>query len=278
MVIKFFLLTLLLSANFVHAKRLIFIHGGPGFNSRPEEHLLSEHIKDFDSIFWHEPSQLRMESTYSVESAYQVAYRDLEKLLLTSDDSTMIVAHSFGANYALDLALNHPNRIENLILITPGLDILAADKNILNIAAQGLAFEGKITQSEQLKALIPKLSASFDDLKYQAFVLASEYPSLFFHYWVKTDLMGQYFSYLSGKFAFDPQSFFAVRMSMPLRPVPLDKIKIPTKIYFGELDPVVKQSEQSGILKQYFSQLEIVEIAGTKHYPHIEWPNLIEFK
>jgi pimeloyl-ACP methyl ester carboxylesterase len=49
-----------------------------------------------------------------------------------------------------------------------------------------------------------------------------------------------------------------------------EKISIPTRAYFGDLDPVSVPDEQIPYLKNYFLNLETSVIKGMKHYSHIE--------
>lgn len=63
------------------------------------------------------------ENPYSLAGQVELALALLDKLEL---DSAILVAHSAGAQVALSLALEHPERVEGLVLVAPTVDTAGA--------------------------------------------------------------------------------------------------------------------------------------------------------
>lgn len=277
-------LTLLsLSLGTLKAKTIVFLNGGPGLNSEPERHLLAPHLEklNHEAYFWDEPSELRLRNeTYAQEKAFEQATESADNFIKKICEDKMnrgvncqltLMAHSFSVHHAVRLAEKYPTQIAELILISPALNIKDADNNIFKVAVKGLMDEGHSEASDQLATMIPLLEEAFDQKKIQAFMLASQYSSLFVNYWGDMNLMQQYFSYMLGEFSFDAKGMFAVRATMPKVPEsPLQMITIPTQVYFGELDPISLPDQQLTVLRKYFTNLDIHILAGAKHYSHLE--------
>jgi pimeloyl-ACP methyl ester carboxylesterase len=71
---------------------------------------------------------------------------------------------------------------------------------------------------------------------------------------------------------------FAVRNSMPkVNEYPVSQITIPTKVYFGELDPISLPEQQITPLRKYFTALDVHILAGVKHYSHFERMTAINY-
>lgn len=284
MSLKHFLcVVLFLCTSLLQAKTIVFLNGGPGFNSEAERNLLNPHFisKGHEAFFWDEPSQLRPRTgTQSSGNAFEDATEDAGQFIKKICDDKYaqqlpcqltLVGHSFAVHYVVRLSEKHNDIIKEIVLISPAINMVDPDLNIFNLAVKGLIEEGHPEVSAELAALIPSVTEAFDQTKMQAFILASQYASLFFNYWSDLNLMGQYFSYLKGEFSFDANAFFSVRQTLPLvNQNPASKISIPTQIYFGDADPVVLVDQQLPLLKKYFTAFDIHILAGARHYSHIE--------
>lgn len=57
----FLFVVLFLCTSLLHAKTIVFLNGGPGFNSEAERKILTPYFdsKGHEAFFWNEPSQLR---------------------------------------------------------------------------------------------------------------------------------------------------------------------------------------------------------------------------
>jgi pimeloyl-ACP methyl ester carboxylesterase len=274
---------LFLNVSIIQAKTIVFLNGGPGFNSEPERNILGPYLnsKGHESFFWNEPSELRpKKESLVVGNAFELATEDaslfLKKICEDKYNRNLpceltLVAHSFAVHHAVRLAEEHAKTIKEIILISPAINVKDADTNIFLVAVKGLIDEGHPEVSAELAAMIPELEEGFDKAKIQAFMLATQYAAIFTNYWSDLNLMQHYFSYLKEEFSFDFKGFFAVRESMPLvNKDPSSKISIPTQVYFGECDPIVLADQQLPLLKKYFASFDTHMLAKTKHYSHIE--------
>ncbi len=274
---------LIITSSTLQAKTIIYLNGGPGLNSQPERHLLAPHLEKFnhEAFFWDEPSELRPgNETYSPEKAFEQATESAQKFIynLCHDKNNSglkcevtLMAHSFSVHHAIRIAEKLPTVIKELILISPALNIKDADNNIFKIAVKGLADEGHTAASAELAEMLPSIEEAFDQKKIHAFMLASQYSALFINYWGDMNLMQQYFSFIKDEYSFDAKGMFAVRASMPkVNEFPETPITIPTKVYFGELDPISLPEQQIKVLRKYFTALDVHILAGAKHYSHLE--------
>lgn len=283
-------LLLVASLSGIQAKTIVYLNGGPGLNSEPERHLLAPYIEklNHEAFFWDEPSELRPgNDTYSQDKAFDQAQESAEKFINEICHKKnerglkcelTLMAHSFSVHHAIRLAEKFSNIIKELILISPALNIKDADNNIFKIAVKGLADEGYAEASAELAAMIPSMEEAFDQKKIQAFMLASQYATLFVNYWGNMNLMHQYFSFMQGEYSFDAKGMFAVRASMPkVNEYPVGPISIPTQVYFGELDPISLPEQQITALRKYFTTLDVHIMAGAKHYSHLERITAIKY-
>lgn len=270
----------------LQAKTLVFFNGGPGMNSEPERHMLAPYLQGLgiEAHFWDEPSDLRPTGQERSGEAFKEATMSAELFLSNicaqkkGKCDLILVAHSFAVQYIVRIAEKNKDKIREIILLSPGLSVKEADKNILNLAVRGLKEEGLPEASKELESLIPELDEAFDEKKSKAYLIGAQYKGLFLNYWTNFNLMGEYFSYMQGQYSFDFKGLFAVRGSMPLLKYDVsEKISIPTRVYFGDIDPVSVPQEQIPHLKDYFLNLEISIIKGMKHYSHIEDMKEIRF-
>ncbi len=280
---------------------VVFLPGGPGFNSNPERSLLFPYLESLglSPIGIDEPSQLRSSGfPFTHENAFHHYLVNAKKSFLgilqhqkkwiesnhcrnNSKIKVTLVAHSFGVHAVVYLAKKFPKNIKKIILFSPGLNIDNSDKNILTLAANGLASSGDYETSVKIFQLMNELQPGFNQKKLEAFTLASKYEPLllFTNYWSSFENLSKYFSFLTGAFAFDPASFFSVRLSMPIVKLsPNQKISIPTITYFGENDPVIVRSNEIPYLRNYFKHNKYKVLKNSKHYSHIEFPELVRWR
>jgi pimeloyl-ACP methyl ester carboxylesterase len=287
--LTYFIFIILIFSSSLYAKTIVFLHGGPGLNSEPERNMLGPYLKNLghEGYFWNEPSEQRPEEVFYHEISFQRANESADRYIQDLCEEkkenglaceVTLVAHSFAVHHAVRLALSQKEVIKEIILISPALNIKDVDINLLQLAVGGLKDEGQFETSHELAQMIPSLNEAFDSKKIQAFALGSKYAGLFLNYWSDHALMQRYFSYMIGNFSFDIKGMFEVRATMPLvKADPFEQIEIPTRVYFGEIDPVTKVHEQISNLDKYFSHLEVSVLSGIRHYPHLEAMEKIEY-
>ncbi len=256
------ILTLLL--NNAIADTFLFFHGGPGYNSNPEEQFLKPlfEAKGHNFYTWDEPSALRTAGPLFVkENAYENLLKSSEEFLLKfSDDKIILIGHSFGTFPIYHLAKKYPELIERLVVICPALNVHAADVNIFKAA--GVA--------------IPEdLKPQFDMVTLNTMLQAAANPDLATLYWNDMDKLVSYWS-LNGQdpqWGFDFDSFVNVRLTMPLPE--LIPIETPTLLIFGANDIIVKHDEEILYDGQVFQNREVVIVEDAAHYPHAEQTEIV---
>lgn len=278
---KFYFQTLSRIPKKMNEKTLIYLNGGPGLNSNPESQILGPYLQSLGHTvyFWSEPSTLRpTQEPFDSNAPFYGAVHSIKKFVQKisnqspkNNNGVILMAHSFSVQYLIELLSDDQCPIDELILFSPALDIHAADLNILELAARGLAEEGDTYNSQQILDLMPRLQEEFCKDKRESFLFAAKYTSLFSHYWQDKNLMQQYFSYLVGKHSFNLEEMLLMRQDMPKRKEKLEKrVALPTRIFFCEEDPITKPLEQLPKVSHYFTDARVVILKNSKHYPQLE--------
>lgn len=257
------------------SKQFFFVHGGPGFTSKPEEAIIGPLLpKDTSITFWNELSPLR--GTKDTTNFFQQNLKHLEKELtfqLKQNAQLTPIFFSFGLQYLLNLSDDLVKQFKKIILIAPAADLSLVDRNIFQLALKDFK-SGNPASYDQLTSMLKELGPQFDQKKIDAFLLASTAPTLFTNYFNSQEAMMSYFGHLAGEFAFCVESFLAIRSSLPL-PVSKRRFTTPTMALFGKLDPITPFNDQNQILRQHFSQVECLQFDSHKHFLHIENPQVL---
>jgi proline iminopeptidase len=255
-------------------KKVLYFHGGPGFNSHPEKNLLSEKLIEagFQPAFWHEPSQLRPNGPgFRAEEAFQNYIEHAAAFLLeeSKDGPVVLVGHSFGAHPLVHLANRHPEKISQLVYVAPGLDIYAADLNIFRFTKKDFEEHGDEQRSKAFTQLIDAHTPAFDENTEKGFQLVLENPRFIQYYWKNAQRMQEFLSFFQEEeYQLDIESFFSVRRSFT-RPE-LKKASIPTLVIFGAGEIVVSKDAEWKLLNEAYSNLKSYVFQDSAHYPHIE--------
>lgn len=274
---------------------LLFIPGGPGFGANPEKNMLFPFLQSLGyAPMAFTPPHPFNQNTAEHFPAFRPYQIYLEKLTDTFARLAMefphkkwvICGHSFAVHPIIFLAKKFPSKIKKIILISPGLDLESADKRILNLAYQGFMTKGQwalarndlatarieFDKADKLKNYLDHLLPGFGQDKIAAYTLASEYQELFSHYWVNPNTMLEYFSFLTGEHAFDPNAFMLLRKDLAENPITLTlkPINIKTEVFFGQDDPVIGFENEIHFLKNKFRRTSIRIVPNSKHYSHIE--------
>lgn len=252
----------------------LFYHGGPGFNSNPERHLLKPRFEKFLGPFelWDEPSAQRGTLVNLGLSPAEEYLRSAIYFLQTHATplkQATIIAHSFGAQIALHLAQICPLLIRKFIFISPVVDLNTLDRNICLIAAEDFKKEGHLEKSKNLlnqMTLLPELGNDRTEL----FKLILEDSQLLKHYWKNQEAMANYFSYLTNPpYTFDLQNLFDVRKTHESAILPR-KILIDSIFIYGDHDPIVQLKQSEGFIETHFARKGIIRFTDSAHYPHLE--------
>jgi pimeloyl-ACP methyl ester carboxylesterase len=256
--------------------KVLFFHGGPGFNSRPESQLLSERFasEGFHLILWNEPSTLRPSGPQFRETdAYSNLLFYAEEFFLSHYEGSplAIMTHSFGANSACYLAKKHPEKIAEIFFVAPGLALPVIDQNIFRFTALDYIARGD-ERGRDLQKITDQLSETFDQNTEAAFGLVAQNPYYFDYYWHNQEAKKIYASHFADPgFQFDILSFLAVRRSYI--DIDLKNSRVPAVAIHGKHDIVVSSAIETSMLQRKFASLKSFELAHSSHYPHVEQPD-----
>ena len=130
---------------------LVFIHGGPGFNSSYLRPFASRLTDDFRTVLYDQRgSGLSARSVPDSSISIARYIRDLHELLEHLDTQhVLLLGQSFGGAIALEYTLAHSGRVKKVILENGYLDARISLEDRLNGAAR-LAEEKKIPHIEQV--------------------------------------------------------------------------------------------------------------------------------
>ena len=253
--------------------RLVFLHGGPGLNGNPERQLLAETYADagVELAVWHEPSALRSTGALQPASAWAGWSKSAADFVEAQADEgpVVLLAHSFGAWAAWELAREHPSRVRHVVYVAPGLSPAHDQKNTLTLVRDAFDAAGDEARAGGMAARLAAYSGAFDDNAVAAWTLALECPQLFDGYWHDRAAMAEYLALFDGDFAVDMASFFSVSASRP--PVPPRGVsEVPATVIWGAHERIVERAVSSAAVRERHAQCVEVTLDGAAHYPHIE--------
>ena len=253
--------------------KLLFFHVGPGMNSNPEKHLLSDLFKEegFDLKLWNEPSLLRNANINSGINFFQQYLESAEEFFLHHFDKEplVIIGHSFGAHAVRYLVHQHPEKIKKVIFISSGLALKNIDTNIFTFTLKDFEENGDYKQAAILKKVLKNYTGSFDDNTKKGYETALQNLRLFSYYFLNKEKMVESMQFYEPReFGIDVEAFFKVRQSWFDKS--FNKTNIPAIGIFGKFDIVVSNKIEQSILQQQFNELKIYEFNKSSHFPHLE--------
>jgi pimeloyl-ACP methyl ester carboxylesterase len=256
--------------------KAVYFHGGPGFNSNPERHLLAAPFAErgWDVRFWNEPSAQRPDGpAFRAENAFDHWLASAEEFFLANAAEGPIVAigHSFGAHAVRHLALRHPKRIAKAVFIAPDLVPAAADRGLYELVRRDFEAHGETELAHGLATVIANLSGTFDGNAERGFDLMVRNPRLFGHFWRNHARMGEFLPRFGDPgFGIDIEAFRAVRRSW--HPLPATRSAVPALAVFGAWDVCVQEPVETENLREGFENLVIRRFSSSGHYPPVEEP------
>jgi pimeloyl-ACP methyl ester carboxylesterase len=256
--------------------KYLFIHGGPGLNSEPERQTIKPLalIQGMEFTCWDEPSNSSSEGYLnSVASAESTLLR-----LIGMDDRVRLVAHSFGANIAIDLAQKYPERIAGITLIAPALDMNSAFKNLIRLALADAQESEDADSAEKLRTSLINTKSFFDPAMQVGMGIVVQSPKLLSYYFSDAGTLQKWLSVIQTP-GFAPNSnvqssvLLSFKPSWPLLKNFGDSLKnIPIQILFGEEDKFISQQVELRIAQELFTQVQSLVFRGNGHFLHLETP------
>lgn len=243
--------------------KTIFIHGGPGLNSWPEENILKP-VFDFNNIdilFWNEPKD------YSSVGGYDELCHSLVSFIKNTNEKVNIIAHSAGCMHVIAVIKEVEHLINKICFLSPAIDLNYTSDRIIEVALDIFSKTDSAKEST-LRSLKSSLVKGFDSTKEEAILLAMS-SNYFVKNFVELDSFENYFGYLVDDKAFNLDNYLKVSRSIPVTPI--DYLSsVPVLCFLGALDPVFEVAQSEGQVKKYFSDVKVVVMDDTSHYPHIE--------
>jgi pimeloyl-ACP methyl ester carboxylesterase len=260
------------------SNRIVYFHGGPGFNGNPERLLLTEGYRSrgVDLRVWDEPSSLRPEGAPFVEAgAFENYLNCAEAFFLanSSDGPVTVMGHSFGAFAVCELARRHPERIGRIVLIATDLALPVTDRNAFELCHKDFAAQGD-DRAAAMARVLSNYSGNWDANAEEGYGVAAQHPGYFAHYWRNQERMMAFLQgYSAPAYTIDVQAFLSVRRSVGK--LPAFRSTIPVTAIFGAHEVVVSKEAELKILRERFERLEVMDFAESAHYPHIEEANRV---
>ena len=260
--------------------RFLFLHGGPGMNSFAERAIVGPlfDIRGHDAYFWNEPSRLRPagDAFHAVDAFVQwFASAERAVVAFSAPGSLLLIAHSWAAVPAIEIARRHPDRVAGLVLVAPTTDLFAAFSRALRLAQQDLAAD-QPQIAAGIAACLARTRSLGDDSLREGLRLAFHDPKLFTHYWADPVQFEASVAAMSCPEAqFDAESFFAVLDDFDERWTSLRSeapLTMPALVVWGARDLITPFAEtRAGVLAEIpHATVEVFDDGG--HFVHLDRP------
>jgi pimeloyl-ACP methyl ester carboxylesterase len=253
--------------------KILYYHGGPGMNSNPETHLLTEPFAEagFELVCWNEPSDLRPEvRALTEDQAYGRYLEHAEHFFLDHFEGTSLVvmAHSFGAHAACHVIKKHPGKVARVVFVSTDLVPSVADLNVFRFAAKDFEENGD-SRCRDLQNIIERYSGRFDGNTEAGFGVLIQNPRWVDYYWINRKSMTEFAAYYAQPgYTLDLDGFLQTRRTF--RELDMNLSTVPAIAIYGAQDIVVTRDVEIATLKKRFSTLRLYDFEHSAHYPHIE--------
>lgn len=251
-------------------KNIFWIHGGPGYNAKPEAELLNNSLKSFGlkTYFWNHPSEQRGDITNNTWDEY-IFHLEESFLLHTKENGPcFIVAHSFGARSSLPLIHKYEHLIQGVVWISSGTSMLETFKNIFRFISEDYLERGILEKGALLKGALEIHSMKAKDcLSYLPVVAENE--NFIQYYWTNKEKIGSYYGCFVDEWAIDMTCFSGVVSTMPDH---IEEVEttLPTLILCGENEVVVNNDYEIGVARRVFKNCRVHLLENSSHFLHIE--------
>jgi pimeloyl-ACP methyl ester carboxylesterase len=246
----------------------LFLHGGPGLCTLAERRLYGQSLPVH---WWDQPRSVALFAR-PYGDLIEFALDEVDGLAEAAGGPVRIVAHSFGAPLALDVAMRVPDKIAALTLLAPVHDVGLAFTRV----AQAVAKTG-----EDPAALLQARERYLDDPSNPDRLLAltratMAVPNFLDVYWAPESCARRdwFYALMTEESLFDLAVFeavlgdYAARGSVRPVAVPID---CPVRLVFGARDPAVVQHEDLAYWCSYPPQVTCSTLK-TGHMIQLECP------
>lgn len=261
----------------------LYLHGGPGFNSRAEHAILGPVLEKAGLVttFWNEPSSLRPSGApFQITRAYAgwLASAEHELIERTREGGPIVLlAHSFAVHAALQFAQRHRERLLGVVALAPSMDLHAVYGSVLALAQSD--FEGaNDARAIELGQLRAETRTLLDAPMATGLGVAAGDPGLFGHYWADGQARAIAQETTAAPDAqFDGASFFAVlsdfAASRSGQASGAERVDVPCFAVFGEEDPIAPRAHHEPLLAARVRHLVGKSYSPASHNVHMERPD-----
>lgn len=251
---------------------LIFIHGGPGLNSNPEQMALSEFLKQnqIEAFFWNEPSNLRPNGEkFIVENAYKNILKSIHASVLKYQPK-ILVGLSFGAQACIDYLLSYDYDPElEVLFISPCLDLFEANCKIMRLSQEDFQLSAP-EKAKRIESYLKKTQELWDADMKNGHSLAWENPKLAQKYFIDQKVLEHWAQAMSSPgYQPDAASADAVIKDFKEFQTPHKKIKKQAHLLLGSQDPIWHPKKNMQKLESVFENVKTIELKAG-HFPHLE--------
>ena len=243
-----------------------FLHGGPGFSAAMERHFLG----DAAGVYWWDQPRPKVGTLSPFADLVDAIIAEFSRKVEEAGASMALLANSFGAQLAQQLAARMPQQISGITLVAPTYDPKDAYITLarrLHRQTNAPLLESAATALENDKADIEKFWQLVGAvLSTQGF--ADLYWSPGFdrqRQWINQALADSAVFDFSANQAI-LNSFFA--QPIVEKPSPFTG---PVSIVLGKFDPLMDPAAAHHVWMRHFPQAE-VSIVHAGHFPHMECP------
>lgn len=247
---------------------IVFLHGGPGFNSRAEEAVLGLPInqKGCKAIFWNEP--------LVPNPSFSSSLADVQNCLADAVKRfgpVHLVAHSFALQWALRMANERPEWIAKMTLISPVTNLNSLYRNVMAIALADLE-KTDVESANALRANLANSKTFFDHPMQDGFRQVEKDQALLMNYFFDQSALAKFVEvWVKNGLKPNAELFFGVLSELKNMPA-LEPMRsaISTQIIWGKHDRVSKRESQFPQAKKLIPHANLIEFENSAHYPHLE--------
>ena len=247
----------------------VFVHGGPG-NGCWDFRYMAMKIADVCNVLMFDERGCLRSDYIKDNFNSEILVDDIEELRKIFDiDKMILCGHSYGGTLVVRYALKYPDNIEKLIYICPSFGMFESLKNVYRHAAnassctkeEALHVKETLTDDVIFETLYVGLSKFSNETRSEAYGM-EEVPACI----SEINTLDYPDNEWGNKAGAVTSIIFAEDEVTHDYTIDLPKIKAPSLLIVGELDPVCTPSQINAFSRE--SQNNVVTIKGAGHMPY----------
>lgn len=251
-----------------HGVPLLFLHGGPGDEHRYFLPHLLQLADRYELIFFDQPGCGQSQGYANQEDYIVVGHAHFlealrEKLGLKKMN---LIGQSWGSYLALQYAVKYPDRVERLLLVSAlgltGQGLTLFEKRLLT------NLQNRLSEREVIAASLMQVDAMVSDEARERFLYEYIFPSYMFNPDNLSKLTRTKVSMLVNR-----RLSQDVKLHLDLRAEAHVLQDIPIRVIQGAYD-LITSSDLGEMFLPYISQVELITLERSGHWPFVEEPEL----